>query len=148
MKEVYTSKFVEDTYDQAQSLMVSRWFNAIELTNEIYRTEMIKHVEAVERCRPRYMLINTADFVNFAISPEVQEWASIEIFPRLMKAGIQKMAFVVSPDIITQMAIEQQEDQTRDIQQTDLAETLRSFGNEAEAITWLRVRLPAKALKV
>ncbi len=139
MKTVYQSKFVENTYDEAQSVMLSRWFNAIELTNDIYRQEMTRHTETVEQYRPQRMLVNTTDFVNFAIDPEVQEWASTEIFGRLQKAGVQKMAFVMSKDIITQMSIEQQEDVTREKQQIDTSAFLQSFASEQEALAWLGV---------
>ena len=44
MKQVYKSNFVEDLLDKSNSLMVSRWFNAVDLTNEVYRDEMLKHV--------------------------------------------------------------------------------------------------------
>ncbi len=137
MKKVYQSSFVEDIYDEAQSIMLSRWFNAIELTNAIYRREMLRHTEVVEQYRPQLMLVNTADFINFAIDPEVQEWSSTEIFGRLRLAGVQKMAFVVSPDIITQMSIEQQAEVTREKQQMSTQEILGSFTNEQEALAWL-----------
>ncbi len=137
MKTVYQSSFVEDIYDEAQSVMLSRWFNAVELTNAIYRREMIKHTEVVEQCCPQLMLVNTADFINFAIDPEVQEWTSTEIFGRLRLAGVQKMAFVISPDIITQMSIEQQQEVTQEKQQIDTQEILGSFTNEQDALAWL-----------
>ncbi len=137
MKTVYQSSFVEDIFDEAQSIMLSRWFNAIELTNAIYRREMINHTEAVEQYRPQRILVNTADFVNFAIDPEVQEWTSTVVFQRLQLAGVQKMAFVMSPDIITQMSIEQQRDVTQEMQQSDMQEILGSFTNERDALAWL-----------
>jgi hypothetical protein len=137
METVYQSSFVEDIYHEAQSLMLSRWFNAIELTNAIYRREMVKHTEVVERYRPQLMLVNTADFANFAIDPEVQEWTSTEIFGRLRLAGVNKFAFIVSPDIITQMSIEQQREVTQEKQQIDTQEILGSFTNEQDALAWL-----------
>ncbi|MGB3849883.1 MAG: hypothetical protein WA958_07930 [Tunicatimonas sp.] len=139
MKTVYKSSFVEDIYDEAQSLVLSRWFNAVELTNSIYRREMIKHTEVVEQYRPQLMLVNTADWVNFAIDPEVQEWASTEIFGRLRLAGVKKMAFVISPDIITQMSIEQQAEVTKEKQRMNTQEVLGSFTSEQDALAWLGV---------
>ena len=138
MKQVYRSNFVEDLLDKSNSLMVSRWFNAVDLTNEIYRDEMLKHVVVVEEHRPKRMVIDTSDFVNFAIDPEIQEWASTEVFLRLQAAGVRKMAFVLSPDIITQMSIEQQEDQTRDTHQMDMSKILQSFDSEAAALEWIK----------
>ena len=138
MKQVYKSNFVEDLLDKSDSLMVSRWFNAVDLTNEIYRDEMLKHVLVVEEHRPKRMVIDTSDFVNFAIDPEIQEWASTEVFLRLQAAGVRKMAFVLSPDIITQMSIEQQEDQTRDTHQMDMSKILRSFDSEEAALEWIK----------
>ena len=139
MKTVYQSSFVEDIFNEAQSVMLSRWFNTVELTNAIYRREMIKHTEVVEQYRPQLMLVNTADFINFAIDPKVQEWISTVIFERLQLAGVQKMAFVVSPDIITQMSIEQQREVTQEKQQIDTQEILGSFTNEQDALAWLGV---------
>lgn len=139
MKTVYQSNFVEDIFDETASVMLSRWFNAIELSNAIYRREMIKHTEAVEQYCPQRMLVNTADFINFAIDPEVQEWTSTVIFERLQVAGLQKMAFVMSPDIITQMSIEQQQEVTQEVQQSDMQDILGSFSNEQDALAWLGV---------
>lgn len=138
MKTVYKSEFVEDVYERTHSLMVSRWFNAIALTNEIYQDEMLKHVLVVEEHRPKLMVVDTSDFVNFAIDPEVQEWVSTEVFLRIQAAGVRKMAFVLSPDIITQMSIEQQEDQTRDTHQIDISKVLQSFDNEEAALEWIK----------
>ena len=138
MKQVYKSNFVEDLLDKSNSLMVSRWFNAVDLTNEVYRDEMLKHVLVVEEHRPKRMVIDTSDFVNFAIDPEIQEWASTEVFLRLQAAGVRKMAFVLSPDIITQMSIEQQEDQTRDTHQMDMSKVLQSFDSEEAALEWIK----------
>ena len=97
MKTVYQSSFVEDIYDEAQSVMLSRWFNAVELTNAIYRREMLKHTEIVEQYRPQRMLVNTADWINFAIDPEVQEWSSTEIFGRLRLAECRKWPLLFRP---------------------------------------------------
>ncbi len=119
--------------------MLSRWFNAVELTNAIYRREMLNHTEAVEQYCPQLMLVNTADFINFAIDPEVQEWTSTVIFERLQLAGVQKMAFVISPDIITQMSIEQQREVTQEKQQINTQDMLGSFTNEQDALAWLGV---------
>lgn len=138
MKQVYKSNFVEDLLDQDNSLMVSRWFNAVELTNEIYQEEMLKHVLVVEKHRPQRMVVDTSDFVNFAIDPEIQEWVSTEVFLRLQAAGIRKMAFVLSPDMITQMSIEHQEDQTRDLHQVNTANLLQSFESEEAAVQWIK----------
>ena len=139
METVYQSSFVEDIYDEAQSFLISRWFNAIELTNAIYRREMLKHTEVVEQYCPQLMLVNTADWINFAIDPEVQEWSSTVIFKRLQLAGVQKMAFIISPDIITQMSIEQQREVTQEKQQINAQEILGSFTNEQDAFVWLGV---------
>ena len=84
------------------------------------------------------MVIDTSDFVNFAIDPEIQEWASTEVFLRLQAAGVRKIAFVLSPDIITQMSIEQQEDQTRDTHQMDMSKVLQSFDSEEAALEWIK----------
>ena len=99
---------------------------------------MLKHVLVVEEHRPKLMVVDTSDFVNFAIDPEVQEWVSTEVFLRIQAAGVRKMAFVLSPDIITQMSIEQQEDQTRDTHQIDISKVLQSFDNEEAALEWIK----------
>jgi len=67
-----------------------------------------------------------------AISPELQDWANNDWFPRALAAGVKFMAVVVPEDVFNQFAVENI--------MTKVADTLTThyFSNVDEAKNWIK----------
>ena len=70
---------------------------------------------------------------EFTISPEIQKWIDEKIFPRYIKAGVKKFAYIMSSDMVAQLSIEQ----TMEEQQASQGFQTNYFDNEADARKWL-----------
>jgi len=72
----------------------------------------------------------------FTLSPELQRWMNEVAFPKLIMAGIRYGAFVVSPDIFTQVSTQQvlEEEEAK-------AFTVRYFDDLEEARAWLESKV-------
>jgi hypothetical protein len=67
-----------------------------------------------------------------AISPELQEWANNDWFPRALKAGVQYMAIIVPEDVFNQFAVE------NIMTKVGEALTTHYFSNVDDAKKWIK----------
>jgi len=104
--DVFSSTYLSITYFRDTSLLKTVWFSTIDLTDELFKSEMRKFVEIVEKFEPHNILIDTENF-EFTMNQGVQIWIANEIFPLLQKAGVKKAAFIVSKSFIPQLSLEQ-----------------------------------------
>ena len=107
MDIVHESKFWKFGYDKTDSMMIYQWYETSEqLTDLEYKNEMKKNAEEFEKYKPTKSLVDLRSFL-FTISPEVQEWTDMTIFPRFIEAGLKRIAFIVSSDLFAQVSVEQ-----------------------------------------
>ncbi len=133
MTKLYESNFVEITLNTTHQIITNTWFPSTEdMEDEDYKTDMLQFVELVQIYRPNYHLIKSVDFL-YTITIEMQDWTNYTIFPKLAKAGIQKIAFLVSSEVIAQLSIEQVLEESN-----ATAFQIRYFSSEKNAIAWLK----------
>lgn len=101
------------------------------MKNEGYIQSMTVYGERVNLQKHTLLLVDTTNS-QFAISPDLQEWTAQVIAP--LTASLKRMAFVMSPDIFSQVSLEQMMDETGI---ADKYEKPRYFENVEEAKTWL-----------
>ena len=131
-RQVYKSKFLSVEYDKDNSLIVSTWsIKSVQLKSETLKEEMLERMKYIEKYRPRKVLVN-AKFFFFRLPPSIQTWMNEEILNRYYEAGIEKMAFIISNDLVAQISIEQaiQENETSTYQ-------IRYFDSIEKAKVWL-----------
>ncbi len=110
MEKIYQSKYVSHIYYLDQQILEAIWTEGGLMNDDEYRQESLNFIQAARNHRPKAGLIDTRDF-QFTIVPETQEWLNTVIFPELIKAGIRKMAFLVTDDLFSQVSIEQAMDE-------------------------------------
>jgi hypothetical protein len=101
------------------------------MTEEPYKRSMLVYGNQVNQNKHTLLLVNTL-YSKFAIVPELQEWTAKEVAPLTM--SLKKMAFVLSPDIFSQVSLEQMMDEEGI---SDKYDKPMYFDNLAEAEAWL-----------
>ena len=131
--ELYKSKFIEITFDRANKNIKNKWFPITEqMSDEEYKSEMLKFADLAKEYKPTYHLIHSLDF-KYTITIEMQEWTNFTIFPQLIEVGVKKIAFLVSSEIVAQMAIEQTLDESN-----ASAFQVKYFDKEVDACAWFK----------
>jgi len=105
MKTIYESEFKKTLLNEELSLITNIW-SATDMTDAIFQKEILEWVRLVEEYKPKFLIADTQLFI-FTISLELQEWTGNVVFPRLIAAGVQKFAIIVSNEMIAQLSIEQ-----------------------------------------
>ncbi len=130
--KLYSSNFVEISLSDNNLIIINEWFKTTEnMLDEEYEADMLKFAELALLHKPKYHLIKSVDFL-YTITIEMQEWTNNTIFPQLIKAGIKKIAFLVSSEIIAQISIEQTLEESN-----ASAFAFKYFDVETDAINWL-----------
>jgi len=130
--KLYSSNFVEISLSDNNLVITNEWFKTTaSMFDEQYKAEMLKFIEFVVLHKPKYHLIKSIDFL-YIITIEMQEWTNNTIFPQLINAGIKKIAFLVSSEIISQLSIEQTLEENN-----ASAFAIKYFDSENEAKKWL-----------
>lgn len=130
--ELFKSSFVVITLSNDKQVITNDWFLTTEnMSDEQYKADMLKFAELATIHKPKYHLINSVNFL-YTITIEMQEWTNKTIFPQLIEAGIKKIAFLVSSEMIAQMAIEQTLEESN-----AGAFKIKYFDTEKEALNWL-----------
>lgn len=105
--EVYNSKYLHLAFSAEQELIEMTWLPSTdEMTEEEYKQEFINFIDIILKIRPRKAINNTKNMF-FPIVPELQEWTNQVVFPPSLEMGLNKVAFVVSQEMIPQLSIEQ-----------------------------------------
>ena len=130
--EIYKSQYWSISYEKENAMIIPRWNeNSFELTSDVYKFEMEKYTEMVEKYRPSKALIDTIKF-GFTITPEIQEWTNKELFPRILASGVINVAIIMPDELITQLALEQVMEESQGVKFTT-----NYFSDESEAREWL-----------
>lgn len=129
---IYTGQFISIYLQEYQSraILKSVWQkNSQEMSDDDFKTEIEQWCQSVEKYKPKGCIANTLQF-RFTISPDVQNWYNENITPRKFKAGLQKIAFIVPEELLSELSIEQIFDEQEAI-------TFKYVASEEEALNWL-----------
>jgi len=86
--------------------------------------------DMVEKHSPTCMLANCLNYF-FTITPELQEWSVENVFNRFEKAGLKRLAMLMSTAFISQLSIEQF------VEEANTSLITRYYDNESLAKDWL-----------
>lgn len=129
-KTINQGQFFELKYWPEKAYFKYINFDNLEMTDEVFQTNMIEYAELVEKYQPRLLLLDTRDG-QFTISPALQEWVAKKIAPRTI--SIRKIANLLSQDVFALVSVEQL------MEEKEIADfyEVRYFDTEAEAEAWL-----------
>ncbi len=130
--KLYNSNFVEISLSDNNLVITNEWFKTTDkMTDEQYKNDMLKFAELAILHKPKYHLIKSVDF-SYIITINMQDWTNNNIFPQLIEAGIKKIAFLVSAEIVSQLSIEQTLEE-----KNASAFAIKYFDVETDAKKWL-----------
>lgn len=130
--QIHNSNFLEIRYDTNSGIIWDKWSkDTIKMTVNEFQKEITQWKNAIISQKVKFAIIDATDMA-FSIAPSVQEWVNINITAPTIQAGLQKMAFIVSQEFITQLSIEQTMDEN-----ADKILQVRYFTNESKASIWL-----------
>ncbi|WP_027001750.1 STAS/SEC14 domain-containing protein [Hugenholtzia roseola] len=130
---VYRSHFKDINFDPETKLIEVIWSpESADLDEESYKNDLLAYRKAALENRPTYVLGDMRE-MRYVVSPELQDWVNEEILPAVFGMGtIERVAFVVSADLIAQLATEQIMEES-----TGANFNSRYFETREEAIAWL-----------
>ena len=105
--EVYKNKYIQIAYYSENKLIIANWTNETEIANKQdfkdWNIELVKQIEANES---NVLLANTFNY-KFIITPDLQEWSTTNVFAKMAKAGIEKIAMLATNEMFSQVSLEQ-----------------------------------------
>jgi len=140
---IYKSKFEDIYFDSERREALQVWFETTsEITDALIMSEQTKMAELYEEYKPLYHLADARNFL-YPVSPEIQEWISVNIAARIKVAGVRKSAMVLPKEFIPSISVEQLEEEiakdnsTRNKEVTEeSAYDVGVFGSLEEARKW------------
>jgi len=105
--EIYKDEFMQVLYESEYGMCITDWTQkTVDAEEEDFKAWNQELVRLFEKYQPKLMIANTLDY-RFLITPDLQEWATKNIFEKFAKAGLKKKALIMSHDLFTQVAMEQ-----------------------------------------
>lgn len=110
MKTVYNSEYLDVKYDREEKMFyVIRPVPAY-ISDEEYKKEVEKWSLLYIRYKPVKQIVDMRE--NFyLITPEMQKWLNENLLAPAYKAGMRRVAFILSADAFAQTSIEQTMDE-------------------------------------
>lgn len=133
METILANNFIDVSYNTGHQLITALWKPASEyMTDDDFRFINQTYLKTSQEKKVRLIEIDTRD-MRFTIHPDLQAWVGESIVVPMVSNGAQKLAIIVSEDLIVQLSIEQTMEETESIFQT------RYFSNQESARKWLLV---------
>jgi hypothetical protein len=103
----YQSQYLTIEFNAEQKYQTNTWHPATATLNEEqFKLEVGEQTKAALTNKPSAFLTDARAFL-FPIHPQLQDWVNNVIFADMRKAGVEKLAILISSDLIAQLGIEQ-----------------------------------------
>jgi hypothetical protein len=132
MDTMYESKAKKIYWDDANQVVRQVWVSTEDLTDDLLKSELREYLKCVEAKKPDAILSFATNF-HYSIAPELQEWIGANILGPFANLGVRFYAQIVSPDIFSQISIEQ----TLEENSNPDAMNFSMFDSEETALAWV-----------
>lgn len=127
-KAIYADNCAEITYDDANSIIVAKWSGFLKLDNTQKGCNVM-----VDFVRKNKILKHLSDQSTLKVlSKEVQGYLVTEAFPALDKAGLRKLAVLVSEDVFAKATVDNVNTATK---MGNIS--IKTFNSRKDCIDWL-----------
>lgn len=134
--DVYRDKFINISYEEQRQLIRVKWSpETMHLNEESFKACLTQWRDfVVKKKYPVFQtLVNSKEF-KFTIVPEVQGWVSENVTKPCINAGLQRIGFLVSEELFSQVSIEQTMEETTAVREKF---EVKYFLGEKEIEQWL-----------
>lgn len=131
LEKVFTHELADLYFDEDKSYFEERWKSDTEYaSDEDFKNYQLQKLEVAKTCLPRLFLCDTRSF-KYVITNEMQEWTDEFVMGFWDNSPLEKLAFLVSSEYISQISIELA------MSENEHKYPIQYFDNEASAIAWL-----------
>ena len=131
---LHSSQYSKIKYFPQLGLIKHVWFSASKnMLEDDFVAEMKVMAKIIDHYKPRYMIVDHRNFF-FVVVPSLHQWLDETIHRRLFENKCEKLAFLVSPDLLTRLSVSLVNEE----QYSRLLE-VRFFENYDELCEWLDV---------
>ncbi len=131
---LHSSQYSKIKYFPQLGLINYVWFaTSKEIKEEDFVEEMEVFAKIIDQYKPRYVIVDQSNFF-FVIVPSLHKWLDETIHRRLFENRCEKLAFLVSPDIMTRLSVS-----LVNQGQYSMLLDVRFFENYDELCKWLDV---------
>lgn len=132
MEKVYESPYCLIWADKERCLIETvRTPDTEVISEEEYKADVLEWSRIVQEYCPKFQLVDERNF-HFVLEPSLQQWLNVSLVGPAIRAGMQKVAFVVTSDIFAQISIEQAMEEA-----SGSPLEIRYFEDYDEARNWL-----------
>ncbi len=118
-------------FDKEKSYFEERWKEATkDATDEEYMTYQKEKIEVSKKCMPKLFVCDTRNF-GYVITNEMQEWTDKHVMGMWDDSPLEKLAFLMSSEFMSQLSIELAMDENTH------EYPIHYFEDEKEAVEWL-----------
>lgn len=131
-KELLNTSYYTISHNNDDNLLETSWLPTTEeMSEDDYKEHVSQQTEVMSQHQVQLFLADCSSFA-FVVNPDLQEWGDETQVPKMIKAGVRKIAVLLPETIFAQISVEQlsEESNVAKIEQ-------KIFGNKDEALEWL-----------
>lgn len=114
MNLLHQTDYIKVMHNESTGIFEYHWTaRNQELDDQGYQRELSKMMEFIHSIKPQLVIANTQQS-TFVVHLEMQAWLIEHVIAAAARAGMKKLALIVSKDFITQISIEQSIDDTEE----------------------------------
>jgi hypothetical protein len=105
--ELYDSKFSRIEYIEELEMIVHIWkIGTVTMLEDDFKSEMKALSEFFKRYKPKRVFVDQREFY-FTVLSDLQQWVDVNVNRILLEQGVEKVAFIFSPDILAKITVAQ-----------------------------------------
>lgn len=130
--KILETEFVDVFFNEENKQMSNRWkASTTDMDADGFKRVVLQMTEVVVEYKPQFILADTLEY-DFTVTPDLQEWSGANYFVPAIKAGLEKLAFLMPADFFTEVSLQQMMEEEK-----AMGISTRYFDSETNAISWL-----------
>lgn len=131
LEKVFNHELADLYFDKDKSYFEERWKVATkDASDDDFKNYQYEKLEVAKNCEPKTFLCDTRSFL-YVITNEMQEWTDKVVMGFWDNSPLEKLAFLVSEEFVSQVSIELA------MSENHHKYPIQYFDNEQDAIDWL-----------
>jgi len=127
---LFNDQYLSIELEKDSNVFKVQWSDA-QIPEKEFKERGLKLARFSQKHKPSGMLMNVR-YMNFIWSMDIQQWYNKNVIKTQVTAGVQFVAIIINPDLMTQLSIEQTMDGNEGSRQFT-----KYFASEKEAYNWL-----------
>lgn len=131
--KLFETDYITVNYFEDKKIVEGIWKSTSEsMSTEQFKENMLRWFEEVKKIKNVNILADAREFL-FVIVPDIQEWINENVIGKYPDYGVERLGFLVSPDLFAQVSIEQT------ITEKEQKFETQYFDTQEKVIDWLSI---------